>query len=247
MKLLLANANTTEAVTEACITEARRCAAPGTEVVGVTASFGASIVTARPENVIAAHAALELLARHHQGCDAAILAISFDSGLFAARDLLPIPVIGMTEAALHTACMLGARVGVITFGQASTPLYRELIETLGLASRIAGMRTIDVGSVAAYLAPDAQDEAILAASEALRHDDGADVVVICGAALAGVAHRLQPRSAIPLLDGIGCAVRQAELLVRAGTPTPSSRPPLAKSARVTGIEPALIDLLRGEA
>jgi allantoin racemase len=244
MKLLLANANTTQAVTEACITEARRCASPDTEILGVTASFGASIVTTQPENVIAAHAALDLLARHYHGCDAAILAISFDSGLFAARGLLPIPVLGMTEAALHSACMLGARFGMITFGTASTPLYRELVSTLGLNERLAALRTIDVASVAAYLAPDAQNEAILAAAEALHCEDGADIVVICGAALAGVSHRLQPRTPVPLLDGIGCAVRQAEALVRITPANTTGRPALARGATLTGLSPELVALLR---
>jgi allantoin racemase len=246
MRILLANANTTQAVTDACIAEARRCAAPGTEIEGVTADFGASIVTARPENIIAAHAALGLLARHHHGFDAAILSISFDSGLFAARELMPIPILGMTEAALHTACMLGTRVGVITFGHASIPLYRDLISTLGLEARITGLRTIDVASVSAYLSPQAQEDAILATAETLKREDGADIVVICGAALAGIGHQLQSRSSVALLDGIGCAVRQAELIVRMGVPFRGERPALATSARFAGIDPALAGLLRGK-
>lgn len=243
MKLLLANGNTTQAVTDACIREAQRCAAPGTEIAGVTASFGTSIVTARPENTIAAHAVLDLLARHHQGFDAAILAISFDSGLFAARELLPIPVLGMTEAALHSACLIGRRFGMITFGHASTPLYRDLVAELGLGARLAALRTIDVASVAAYLDPDAQDAAIVAEAEVLAREDGADVVVICGAALAGVAHRLQPRTQVTLLDGIGCAVAQAETIVRMGVARPLPRPALARSARFTELSPALAALL----
>jgi len=50
------------------------------------------------------------------------------------------------------------------------------------------------------------------AAHKLVAEDGADVVGICGAAVAGIAARLQPVLAVPLLDGIGCAVRLAEML-----------------------------------
>ena len=113
MKLLLVNPNMTQAVTDRVVAEARRCARPGTDMQGVTATFGVAIVSTEAEVAIAAHAALDLLATHHAGHDAAIIAMSFDAGALAARRLLPIPVLGITEAAIHTACLLGRRFGMI--------------------------------------------------------------------------------------------------------------------------------------
>ena len=108
MRLLLVNGNTTQAVTDAVCAEARRICAPGTEIEGATASFGADIVTTHAGNAVAAHAVLDVLASHTGRYDAAILAISFDSGLAAARELFPVPVIGMTEAALLARLRPGA-------------------------------------------------------------------------------------------------------------------------------------------
>src|SRR5437879_13317023 len=62
MKVLLVNGNTTQTVTERVLAEARRCGAPGTEIMGVTARFGVSIVSTEAENDIAAHAVLDVLA-----------------------------------------------------------------------------------------------------------------------------------------------------------------------------------------
>ena len=105
VKLLVVNGNTTQAVADSIVAEARRVAAPGTEVAGVTARFGVGIVATEAGNAIAAHAVLDLLAAHMDGHDAAILGISFDTGLAAARRLSTIPVIGMTEASLMTAAV----------------------------------------------------------------------------------------------------------------------------------------------
>lgn len=213
MKLLLVNGNTTQAVTDLVRAEALRHARPGTEVAAVTATFGVPIVSTELENAIAGHAVLDLLATHALGHDAAVLAISFDTALGAARQMLDIPVVGMTEASLHMACLLGRRFGLITFGVPSRSLYVDLVRERGLQDRMVDCVALDVASVARYLEPGAFDGAACEAAEKLAGEHGADVVVICGAAVAGIAARLQSRVTMPLLDGIGCAVRMAEMLV----------------------------------
>jgi allantoin racemase len=144
MKLLLVNGNTTQAVTERVVAEARRCGAPGTEVTAATARFGVSIVSTEAENDIAAHAVLDVLSEAYAGYDAAILAISFDTALIGARQIVPIPVIGMTEAALHTACLLGRRFGLISFGNSSRWIYLDLVRRSGLLERMVALETIEL-------------------------------------------------------------------------------------------------------
>jgi allantoin racemase len=243
MRLLLVNGNRTQAVTDTALAEARHAAAPGTEIVGVCGAFGANVVSTVADEAIAQHAVLDALARHHAGYDAALLAISLDSGLAAARELLPIPVVGMTEAGLFTACLLGERFGMITFGRQTTQLYLALVERYGLARRLAECRTIDTRSLAEYLDARAMEARIADEVNALTtaHDVGA--VLICGAALAGAARRLQAGVSVPLIDGIACAVRQAESLVALRL-KPKPRTPVAK-LEMQGIAPALAALYHG--
>src|SRR4051794_8850066 len=99
-RLLVVNPNTSAEVTARFVAEARAVAPPGTVIEGVTGSFGAAIVTTHAENAIAGHAMLDLLAHHAAGHDAVILAISFDTALAAAGDVLDIPVVGITRSAL---------------------------------------------------------------------------------------------------------------------------------------------------
>ena len=70
-------------------------------------------------------------------------------------------------------------------------------------------------SAAPYAAGDQTeaDTLAIAAARSLVAQDGAEVVVLTGAVMAGVPPRLQPQVDVPLLDGVNCAVRQAELLV----------------------------------
>lgn len=221
MRLLLLNANTSEFVTERVATFARTMARSDTEVVARNSSFGARIISTRSELAIAEHATLDALAHHADGCDAVVLAVSYDTALAAAREMLSIPVVGITEAALLTACMLGTTTGVVMFGKRVLPLYQELAVRYGLASRIAGWRAIE--SSAPYADGDqiAVHQLITDAALDLITNNGAEVIVLAGAVMAGVPELLQSRLPVPVIEGVSCAVAQAELLARLNCPKAS--------------------------
>ena len=63
---------------------------------------------------------------------------------------------------------------------------------------------------------------MLAACVELVERDGAEAVVLAGAAMAGMHESLQAQVPVPLLDGVACAVPLAEMLVRLKLPRPSS-------------------------
>ncbi|MGG5818064.1 aspartate/glutamate racemase family protein [Falsiroseomonas sp. HW251] len=244
MRLLVANPNTSPQVTELCERAARAVASPGTEIVPLTGRFGARVINSRAENAVAAHAMLDLLAEHVPGADAVLLAVSYDTGLLAAREVLGVPVVGMTEAAMHAACLLGTRFGLVTFG---TPgVYRELVAQYGLAGRLAGIRAITASPIDAYANPRTVDDLVAAAAAALVTEAEAEVVVLCGAAMAGMPPRIADRVPVPVLDGIAAGVGLCEMLVRlkpikarAGSLAhPGERPTI-------GLAPALEALLKG--
>jgi allantoin racemase len=242
MRLLVANANTTEAITELCAASARAAASPGTEIIPATPRFGPAVISSRAENIVAGHALLELLATHAGLVDAVLLAVSHDTALEAARQILPCPVVGMTEAACLTACLTGGRFGLATFG--GTETYRERIAQHGLGGRLAGLTGIDATPQDAVRDPEGVGRKLQAAIAGLAAQ-GADSVVLGGAALAGMAPRLQPGSPVPLLDGIACGVRLLEMLVALRLPKPGLGSFAAPRGReVSGVDPALAALFR---
>jgi allantoin racemase len=220
-KILIVNPNTTAAVTKRFVAAAR-LVAPQARIEGVTGKFGAAIVSTEAENVIAGYAALDLLASHWREYDAVILAISFDTGLEATRELLPIPVVGITEAMLLAASAHG-NVGMITFGMVSTPLYRRLVTRHGFGDRIVGIETIEIDSVETYLSPSDREAAMLAAARKLT-ERGADAIVVCGAAMIGAAVRLQPSVSVPVFDSVASALARAFELMGQRTATAAPKP-----------------------
>lgn len=217
-RLLLINPNTSAHVTDRLLAQARVAADGVAEVIGVTATFGAAIIGSRTEDAIAAHAALEIAARHAAGVDAVVMGVSMDSGLHAVRELLDVPVVGMAEAALVTACQLGGRIGCLTLGPRLLPLYRELTVRHGFAARVAAWRALDLPAAYGPTLDARSVEAVAQGCRQLVDEDGAEVVVLCAAVLAGCAARVRDAVPVPVIDAIDAATRQALLLAALAAP-----------------------------
>jgi allantoin racemase len=244
MKLLLINANTTPAVTDTIAAEARRVARAGTEVVPVTGTFGVPIIGSRAEMALAEHAALDLVASHLEGIDAVVIGVSFDVGLRALREVLDIPVVGMTEAACLVACTLGGRFGIVTYGARSAVLFEEIVAAYGLASRLAGVHGIDASPADMLADPQALHAQIAGAARDLIEQHRAEVVILAGAVMAGLPPLIQDQVPCPLVEGIAAATGLAELLIRLAPASPQAGSFAKLGARAsTGLSPALAALL----
>jgi Asp/Glu/hydantoin racemase len=213
MRILIVNPNTTAAVTDLLVAAAVPVAATGTELVPLTAPRGVPYLATRAEAQIGGAIAIEMLAEHHASADAAIIAAFGDPGLFGARELFDIPVIGMSEAAMLTACMLGRRFAIVTFATTLGTWYRECVEMHGLRERCCGVRALDQSFRSLADVQEEKEDLLVSLANRAVTDDEADVVILGGAPLAGLAHRVRDRVPVPLVDPIAAAVKQAEALV----------------------------------
>lgn len=246
MRILLINPNTTAAVTDLLVAAARPVAAAGTEIVPHTARMGLPYISSRAEAQLGGAHLLEILADRAGEADAAIVAAFGDPGLHAARELFELPVIGMSEAAMLTACMLGGRFGIVTFAAALGPWYEDCVAMHGLAGRCAGIRTLEGPFRAIAEVQEEKEGLLVALANRAVEQDGAEVVILAGAPLAGLAPRVADRIPVPLVDPIAAAVKQAEAVVslaprkaRAGgfarpAPKPSAGLSPALAARIAG-------------
>ncbi len=245
MRLLLANPNTSQSITDRLAAVARSVAAPGTVIQAVTAAVGPPYIATRAEAVLGASAMLELCAIHAEAADGVIVGAFGDPGLGAARELLDVPVVGMAEAAMLTACMLGRRFAIVTFATALEPWYQECVDGHGLAGRSAGVFCLDEPfQDVASVAEEKSDRLVALCGRAVAA--GADCCILGGAPLAGLAVQVAPRVPVPLVDAVAAAVKQAEALFAlrprkavAGT----FRRPAAKP--VVGVSAALRRLFQG--
>lgn len=240
MRILLINPNTTESVTELVARHVAAIAGDAASIKPVTGAFGARYISSRASAAIAGHAALDALARHGAGCDAVYLACFGDPGLLALREIAAVPVVGMAEASCLEAAKGGRRFAIVTGGALWGPMLTEFVAAMGLADRLTGVRTVAPtgGEIAAN--PDAALAMLAQACTACATQDGAEVVILGGAALAGLAVRIQPNVPVPVLCSVELGTRAAIAAARA--PFSRETPPAINSI---GLSSDLAKSLRG--
>ena len=212
LRLLVINANTSESVTGFLAETARAVASEGTEIIAVTAAFGAAVIQTREDHDVAHRACLDAVQRNVGKYDAVLVAVSLDTAVEELQDICTGPVIGMTGAALTLAAEHGTAIGVLTIGDAMKAMF---LERFG-HQRARTLHSVNLSPAGAV---QNRDEAmrLLAQGVAELADQGMDVAVLMGATVVGLAKPLRTTSKIPVLDGIECGVLLAERLVRKAT------------------------------
>ena len=183
-------------------------------LVPMTASYGVPYIATRAEAAIGATAALEMLAGQRGKIDAAIVAAFGDPGLGGARELFDFPVVGMAEAAMLVACTLGRRFGIVSFSRSLEPWFSEIVAWHGMTGRCAAIRTLDESFQSINDVQEEKEAVLIDLALRTVKNDAADVVILAGAPLSGLANKIADRVPVPLVDGIQAATIMAEGLVR---------------------------------
>ncbi|WP_173088465.1 aspartate/glutamate racemase family protein [Devosia sp. 1635] len=230
-RIAVINPNTTASMTAIIAAAARLVAAPTTEIVPLTSSMGPVSIEGYYDEVFALPGLLrEIGQAEGEGARAAVIACFDDTGLDAARAMATIPVLGICEAALATAAFLAKRFTVVTTTERSRVPIEELAQRYGMSKR-ARIRAADIPVLALEDPASGARERLRAEIDRAISEDKAEAIVLGCAGMADLARALQEELGLPVIDGVGAAVKQAEALIALGLRTSkrgSYAPPLPK-------------------
>lgn len=90
------------------------------------------------------------LAAERDGYDAFLIGNIFEPGLHALRELLNIPVLGLCEASVHLACLMGASFSVVNVNPKFARRVTENIASYGLSGRLVSIDRMSVERPAVF-------------------------------------------------------------------------------------------------
>jgi allantoin racemase len=217
VRILLANPNSTEALTEACAALARQAASAGTLIESWTNHEGPPAVDSMYGDYMAGRPLARALALLSPPPDALVLAGFGNYGTGAVKEVLQAPVVSMAEAAMAMAVPLCHRFAIVTTAARMIPYTEDIVQLAGFAPRCAAVRAVELPPLGALLeGGQGVAEALARAVAALVADTRADLVILGGARLSPYAAALRPRSPVPIIEPVACGVQMAEALVRLG-------------------------------
>jgi Asp/Glu/hydantoin racemase len=212
--LLLVNGNSTVALTERLARHAADRLEAGYRLSARTALSGPAYIRNRADVRLAAPRIVEAIAAAiSEGLrpDACLIACFGEPGIAEARAAMPVPVIGMAEASVACALQLGPRYAIVTVGSEWPAILSDYLASLGLFARCSGIVPIEGDAMALAADPDyARRQIALAVDVACRQ--GADSVILGGAAVAGLAEELVTTCRVPLIDSFLAGLAQARAL-----------------------------------
>lgn len=214
---LVINPNTTQWMTDAVARGAARAFQPPWEFRTLHPPGGPASIESWLDTNLAATASLALI-KDHPHMDGVVIACFGDPGLFALREVLDVPVVGIAEAAALTSCMLGLKFGVLVGEHKDVPSLENVLWSYGLEKRCAGLEPIGIPILEMGGDPGATLESLTAASKNLLAR-GAESVLLGCAGLSDYQSDLARGLQIPVVDPVEAGCRQLQVLVGMGLST----------------------------
>jgi allantoin racemase len=219
VRIIAVNVNTSESMTRAIGESARRYASPGTEVEALQPFFGAEAVDCAFESYLSAVAVMDRVVAYAEPYDAVVLAGFGEHGRDGLQELIEQPVIEICEASAHVAMMIGRTYSVVTTLQRSVPAIEDRLALAGLDARCASVRASGMSTLEVDSEPAAAVRAVVEEARRAVEADHAEVICLGCAGMAGLEEAITTELGVPVIDGVGAAVRLAEAVVGLGLRT----------------------------
>ena len=155
-----------------------------------------------------------------EGYDAFVVGHFQDAGLYEARSVVDIPVIGLGEATMLWCCQLGQRIGIVTINTRFIPWFHHQIGKYGLGERISGVHAMqfEPGQMLGAYGDDAKAEEVRVLFEEQGRPlvaQGTDVLIPGGGIPMLLFSRFRNHQidGAPVINGIPIALKAAQMAV----------------------------------
>jgi len=218
MKILIINPNSSKQMTEAIAQTALQFADSDFEVDCFPTPNAPEFIETYEDQVKAAPGMVQLVRQNEEIYDAFIVACHSDINLDVLKEITTKPVVGIGEASMKMASMLGHKFSVVSTHKHSVPNKEALVHKYFLQDYLASVK-----APSEDMCDCGDEEKTLQAAKAAIEEDMAEVIVLGCAGMVGLDKKIQEKFGVPALDGVICALIVATGLVKYGVSTSKIR------------------------
>ncbi len=221
MKIKIINPNTTWDMTRDIEAAGKRYARLDTEVYAVSPATGPDSIESFYDEYLAVPGVLSEIIKgdREEGADAFVIACFGDPGLQAAKEVTQKPVVGIAQAAFMTAEMIAPNFSVVYVLERSERLIEEVLHTHGATRFCKSYRSTGLGVLDFDKDREAGLRALAEQGRKCMEQDGAECIVLGCAGFVQFVDQLRKDLGIPVIEGVGPAVKMCEALVDMGLKT----------------------------
>lgn len=216
-KILVINPNTSDAVTARIAGAVQRVAHAGTEVRVVQIPHGPEALESYYDESVAAPYLIQAVREANaEGYDAVVIAAFCDPAIEAVKEISDIPVYSLEETTLSVALLVGNRFSILTEKKHKVSVKQQHVRKMGLEARFASVRPLDMGVTEIACEPERVRQKGIEIGRQMVEEDGAEVVVMGCASMAGYSADMEAALHVPVLDPVSITFKVAEALTELG-------------------------------
>jgi allantoin racemase len=193
---------------------------PDTEVECVPVRNSATLVDCYYEDLVFDMYIAEAgLRAEEEGYDAVIMDTVSDSGLYALRSRLSIPVIGPGLVSYAVGIILGKRFSIVTMWDKWTHLYEKNLAIYDLKQKCASVRSVNIPPDVEALFTGKEEEMferLTAEGRKAIEEDGADVILLGSTTMHQAGDYMSEHLPAPVINPGPVAIKLTESLVQLG-------------------------------
>ena len=216
MKILCINPNSSQEVTAGIENICKNHALPTTEIEVKCIKEAPPGIESYHDVAISEKYLLDKFEDWKEQYDGFIVACHSDIGVDLLRELTSKPAIGIGEASMLFALPLGHKFSILSLKRKKIPQKEDLVKKYGLENRCASIRATGLGVVANYKE---KKEKLIQEGEKAVKEDGAEVLILGCAGMAGLDKEIEKIVNVPVIDGVVSALMLIESLIRYGAST----------------------------
>jgi len=215
MKILVINPNDSEAMRHLIEQSCSEVACADTEIHVVCAGTGVASVEGYYDGALAQVGVLEKIREGEiHGFDGYLIACADDTGLHAARELAKGPVIGIGEAAMHYATILGYGFSILTAQVKSIAILSNNVAMYGFNQHCRGVYAARMPVLALEALTANERSQLVEQANTIIEQSHAEVLVFGCAGLTQQKNHFSEKLGIPVIDGVRAGVSLLEGLIR---------------------------------
>jgi allantoin racemase len=217
MRILIINPNASQSMTDKMEIVANRVRRDDTDITIRRLMTGPVTIESSYDEAYAIGPTIDLVrCAVEKDYDAIILACFCEVGVEAAREISPVPVFGLEEVTLAIAITLGDKFGILTEKRPRVAMKQRHVRRYGLLERMASIRPLELSVAELDRDPERTKAAGMELGRRMVEEDGAEVIIMGCAAMAGYSGELEVELGVPVLDPLSVTVKFVEAIVDMG-------------------------------
>lgn len=149
-----------------------------------------------------------------KGYDGVVIACYGDPGVEAAKELVKIPVVGITEASYALAKILSTKFLVVVSAETAVPRQIRYIKSLGIPDYQYAVRPIGLTVLGVMSDRMSAKDLIAKNCEIALKETGAELIVMGCSGFSGLRADLEKTLQVPIIDPVVSGVHVCEALVK---------------------------------